>query len=255
MTMRTELDDGQLLRYSRHILLDELGIEGQQQLLASSILVIGMGGLGSAATPYLAAGGVGALVLADGDSVDLTNLQRQIVHQESRLGVNKTQSAAVYLQQLNPALGLTLLPQDLDGDQLMDAVSAVDLVLDCSDRFATRQAVNQACVAARKPLVSGSALGFSGQLVVFDVRQANSPCYHCLFPTGGETGEQRCATFGVLSPLVGVMGALQATEAIKRLCGLDPEAIGRLLMYDSLRGDWRTVRVPRDPHCPVCHKR
>ncbi|NLR75030.1 HesA/MoeB/ThiF family protein [Leeia aquatica] len=250
-----ELSDSQLLRYSRHILLEELGIEGQQQLLAAKVLVVGMGGLGSAATPYLAAGGIGALHLADGDQVDLTNLQRQIVHHESRVGMNKAQSAAVYLQQLNPALTLQLLPQDLAADSLAAAVSAVDLVLDCSDRFATRQAVNQACVAAAKPLVSGSALGFAGQLVVFDVRQANSPCYHCLFPAGAETGEQRCATFGVLSPLVGVIGALQATEAIKRLCGLDPDAVGRLLMYDSLRGDWRSIRVPRDPACPVCHAR
>ncbi|OHX13610.1 HesA/MoeB/ThiF family protein [Chromobacterium sphagni] len=246
-----ELDDRALLRYSRHILLPEIDIAGQRRLLAARALIIGAGGLGSPVALYLASAGVGSLTIVDDDTVELSNLQRQIAHDSASLGQGKAESAARRMLALNPAIAVRPLAERLAGERLLAEVAAHDLVLDCSDNFATRHAVNRACVAARVPLVSGAAVRFSGQLAVFDSHDAASPCYHCLFPEEGDAGDGPCATFGVLSPLVGVIGSLQAVEAVKLLAGVAPR-LGRLTLYDGLNGDFRQIRVPRDPGCPVC---
>lgn len=248
------MNDDDLLRYSRHILLPQIGIEGQDKLCAASVLIVGAGGLGCPAALYLGAAGVGRLVIADADKVDLTNLQRQIGHYTAAIGVNKAVSLRDRIHAINPGLRLDALQTRLQDEQLENAVADADVVLDCSDNFATRHAVNRACVALNKPLVSGAALGFAGQLAVFDVRHADSSCYHCLFPETVEEGP-RCSEAGVLSPLVGVIGAMQAVEAIKLLTGSGRAAVGRLNLYDALGGEWREVRVPRDPACPVCAQR
>lgn len=248
------MDDRALLRYARHILLDEIGIQGQERLIASRVLVIGVGGLGSPVALYLAAAGVGHISLADADQVELSNLQRQIVHTEARLGWSKVDSAAQSLSEINPHVEVHKLPSRLAHQDLIEACQSVDLVLDCTDSFASRQDINQACFVARKPLVSGSALRFSGQLSVFrHDRPGEGPCYACLFPPDQEPTETSCATMGVFAPLVGVIGTLQASEAVRILIG-HPEAgaTGRLLMFDALRCDWHSLKVPRDPHCPVC---
>ncbi|RXZ44575.1 HesA/MoeB/ThiF family protein [Crenobacter cavernae] len=247
----TELNDTALLRYSRHILLPEIDIAGQERLLASRALIIGAGGLGSPVALYLASAGVGHLTIVDDDVVELTNLQRQIAHDTASLGHGKAESAAKRMRAMNPDIAVTPVAERLEGARLAELVAAHDLVLDCSDNFATRHAVNKAAVSARAPLVSGAAVRFSGQLAVFDSRVPASPCYHCLFPEEGEATDGPCATFGVLSPLVGVIGSLQAVEAVKLLSGLKP-ALGRLTLYDALTGDFRSLRVPRDPGCPVC---
>ena len=252
--MTQELNDSALLRYSRHILLPEIDIEGQQRLLAARVLVVGAGGLGAPALLYLASSGVGQLTLADDDTVELTNLQRQVIHDMQTLGQPKVASAAARLAAINPDVQLRLLNERLAGDSLAAEVAAHDLVLDCSDNFATRHAINRACVAARVPLVSGAAVRFSGQLAVYDVRDEASPCYHCLFPEEGEASDGPCATFGVLAPLVGVIGSLQAVEAVKLLAGRRP-ALGQLTLYEALDGSFRQLRVPRDPDCPVCGQR
>ncbi|MEC5205082.1 molybdopterin/thiamine biosynthesis adenylyltransferase [Vogesella perlucida] len=252
--MTQELNDSALLRYSRHILLPEIDIEGQQRLLASRVLVVGAGGLGAPALLYLASAGVGQLTLVDDDTVELTNLQRQVIHDMQTLGQPKVVSAAARLSAINPDVQLRLLNERLAGDSLAAEVAAHDLVLDCSDNFATRHAINRACVAARVPLVSGAAVRFSGQLAVYDVREEASPCYHCLFPEEGEASDGPCATFGVLAPLVGVIGSLQAVEAVKLLAGRRP-ALGQLTLYEALDGSFRQLRVPRDPDCPVCGQR
>jgi len=252
--MTQELNDSALLRYSRHILLPEIDIEGQQRLLASRVLVVGAGGLGAPALLYLASAGVGQLTLVDDDTVELTNLQRQVIHDMQTLGQPKVVSAAARLSAINPDVQLRLLNERLAGDSLAAEVAAHDLVLDCSDNFATRHAINRACVAARVPLVSGAAVRFSGQLAVYDVRDEASPCYHCLFPEEGEASDGPCATFGVLAPLVGVIGSLQAVEAVKLLAGRRP-ALGQLTLYEALDGSFRQLRVPRDPDCPVCGQR
>jgi molybdopterin/thiamine biosynthesis adenylyltransferase len=249
------MHDYQLLRYSRHILLNEIGVEGQECLLASHALVIGAGGLGSPAALYLAAAGVGRITIADPDDVDLTNLQRQIAHDMNALGMNKARSAASRMQAMNPEVGVSPLTFRLEGDRLTEAVAAADVVLDCSDNFATRHAVNAACVAHAKPLVSGAAVRFDGQVSVFDLRQPHAPCYACLFPVEADTGEMRCAEFGVFAPLVGVVGSLQANEALKLLMGIGESLSGRLLLYDALHSQWRQIRLARDPHCPVCAAR
>jgi molybdopterin/thiamine biosynthesis adenylyltransferase len=249
------MHDYQLLRYSRHILLNEIGVEGQECLLASHALVIGAGGLGSPAALYLAAAGVGRITIADPDDVDLTNLQRQIAHDMNALGMNKARSAASRMQAMNPEVGVSPLTFRLEGDRLTEAVAAADVVLDCSDNFATRHAVNAACVAHAKPLVSGAAVRFDGQVSVFDLRQPHAPCYACLFPVEADTGEMRCAEFGVFAPLVGVVGSLQASEALKLLMGIGESLSGRLLLYDALHSQWRQIRLARDPHCPVCAAR
>ncbi len=249
------MHDYQLLRYSRHILLNEIGVEGQECLLASHALVIGAGGLGSPVALYLAAAGVGRITIADPDDVDLTNLQRQIAHDMNALGMNKARSAASRMQAMNPEVGVSPLTFRLEGDRLTEAVAAADVVLDCSDNFATRHAVNAACVAHAKPLVSGAAVRFDGQVSVFDLRQPHAPCYACLFPVEADTGEMRCAEFGVFAPLVGVVGSLQASEALKLLMGIGESLSGRLLLYDALHSQWRQIRLARDPHCPVCAAR
>ena len=246
------MNDDQLLRYSRHILLDEIGIHGQQRLLEAHALIVGAGGLGSPVALYLAAAGVGRLTLADDDQVELSNLQRQIAHDMDSLGVNKAESAARRMRMMNPEVQVTPLPQRLAGEALAAAVATADVVIDCCDNFATRHAVNRACVAARKPLVSGAAVRFDGQIAVFDARQETAPCYACLFPEAAQDAEQRCATFGVFTPLVGVVGTLQAAEALKLLIGAGESLSGRLLLHDALRAEWRSLRLRKDPGCRVC---
>jgi len=246
------MNDSQLLRYSRHILLDQIGIAGQEKLLAAHALIIGAGGLGSPVALYLAAAGVGHITLADDDVVELTNLQRQIAHDVASLGVNKAQSAAQRMLAMNPDIQITSINQRLQGDALDTAVALADVVLDCSDNFPTRHAVNRACVQYRKPLVSGAAVRFDGQIAVFDLRDESAPCYACLFPEHARDAEMRCAEFGVFAPLVGVVGSIQAVEALKLLIGTGVSLSGRLLLHEALSGDWRTLRLKKDPGCSVC---
>lgn len=249
------MNDRQLMRYARHILLDEFGVEGQERLLAARVLIVGAGGLGSPAASYLAAAGVGQMVLADDDEVDLGNLQRQILHTTERLGWPKAESGQYMLQQINPEIRVIPLLERLEGEAMDNAVKQADIVLDCCDNFATRHAINRACVKHGKPLVSGAAIRFSGQVSVYDTRQPESPCYHCLFPQADGAQELRCATTGVLGPLVGIIGSMQAAEAIKLIAGMGEPAIGRLLCLDALSMQWQTVRFKRDPSCVVCGDR
>ncbi|MCX5464251.1 MULTISPECIES: HesA/MoeB/ThiF family protein [Alcaligenes] len=246
------MEDQQLLRYARHILLDEFGVEAQERILASRILVVGAGGLGSPVVAYLAASGVGSIILVDDDQVELSNLQRQIAHTTDRLGWDKVESAKLHIEQLNPEVKVTPVVQRLDEAGLMHWVQQVDLVLDCCDNFATRHAINRACVALRKPLVSGAAIRFSGQVSTYDLRQPDAPCYHCLFPEADDVEELRCATTGVLSPLLGMVGSAQAVEALKLLGGFGEPLVGRLLSVDAFNMNWHTVRFRKDPACPVC---
>jgi adenylyltransferase/sulfurtransferase len=247
-----DMNDDQLLRYSRHILLPQVGVDGQARISAAAVLIVGAGGLGCPVALYLGASGVGRLLLADGDSVDLTNLQRQIGHVSAAIGQNKADSLARSVRAINPEIEVQPIRQTLVGNALHEAVAAVDLVVDASDNFATRHAVNRACVLLGKPLVSGAAIGFSGQLATFDPCHASSPCYHCLFPDQAGEPELRCAEAGVFSPLVGVIGAMQALEALKYLARVGELLVGRLLLWDGLRTDARVMKVPRDPACPVC---
>lgn len=246
------MNDQQLLRYSRHLLLDQIGIEGQERIVAAHALVIGAGGLGSPAALYLASAGVGRITLADGDTVDLTNLQRQILHTQERIGEMKAVSGKTALGQINPEVHVDAVTDRLAGATLDAAVAAADVVLDCCDNFATRHAVNRACVRRRKPLVSGAAIRFDGQLSVFDPRRDASPCYHCLFPEGEDVEEVRCAVMGVFAPLTGIVGAMQAAEALKLVAGCGEPAVGRLLLLDGLTMEWRSVKFGRDPGCAVC---
>jgi len=246
------MNDDQLLRYSRHILLDEIGIEGQQKLLDATALVIGAGGLGSPVALYLASAGVGRLILVDDDRVELTNLQRQIAHTSTRIGQPKVQSAAQAVAMLNPGVKVRAVRQRADAALLDELVPESDVVLDCSDNFATRQLVNAACVLHRRPLVSGAAIGFDGQVSVYDVRRAEAPCYACLFPPDAPVEEVACATMGVFAPIVGVIGATQAAEALKLLATSLPSLAGRLLMLDARRMEWNELRLARDPGCSVC---
>jgi molybdopterin/thiamine biosynthesis adenylyltransferase len=246
------LTDDQLLRYSRHILLDEIGIEGQERLLAAHALVIGAGGLGSPAALYLASAGVGQITLVDGDTVDLTNLQRQIAHATARIGMAKVDSAMQSLAAINPAVAVTPVRARADAALLSELVAGADVVLDCCDNFATRQAVNAACVRHRKPLVSGAAIRFDGQLTVYDPRDAQSPCYACIFPPDASFEEARCATMGVFAPLVGIIGTMQAAEALKLLSQAGQPLTGRLLMLDARTMEWSAMRVSRNPACSVC---
>jgi adenylyltransferase/sulfurtransferase len=246
------MNDQQLLRYSRHILLDEMGIEAQERLLAATVLVVGAGGLGSPAAMYLASAGVGRILLADGDTVDLTNLQRQILHRTDRVGSPKAESGRRSLLELNPGIEVVPLAARLEGRALRDAVARSTVVLDCCDNFATRHAVNRACFEAGVPLVSGAAIRFDGQLAVFDPRRADSPCYHCLFPEGQDLEEVRCATMGVFAPLTGIIGTMQAAEALKLAGGFGVPMTGRLLLLDARTMGINEIRVPRDPGCPVC---
>ncbi|MEO8383803.1 MAG: HesA/MoeB/ThiF family protein [Betaproteobacteria bacterium] len=246
------MDDQGLLRYSRHILLNEFGIEGQERLAQSRALVIGAGGLGSAALMYLASAGVGHICIADGDCVDLTNLQRQVIHSEDTVGMNKAVSATKKLHALNSTIRIDAIQERLTGEALENAVNAADVVLDCSDNFVTRHGINRACVRYSKPLVSGAAVRFDGQITSFDFRRAESPCYHCLFPDQVDTEEERCAVMGVFAPLVGIIGTMQAAEAIRLLCHLGETLAGRLMMFDGLSLAWQTVRFRRDTQCLVC---
>ncbi len=246
------MTDDQLLRYSRHILLDDIGIEGQERLLGAHALVVGAGGLGSPVVLYLGSAGVGRITLVDDDTVDLTNLQRQIAHTTARVGQAKALSAQQAVAALNPDVQITPVLQRAGAQQLDDLVATANVVLDCCDNFATRQALNAACVRYRKPLVSGAAVRFDGQLAVYDPRSAQSPCYACVFPPDADVQETQCATLGVFAPMVGIIGAMQAAEALKLLAGAGSTPLGRLLMLDGRAMEWNEVRMARDPACPVC---
>ncbi len=248
------MNDQQLLRYSRHILLPEFGIEGQEKLLRARVLVVGAGGLGSPAALYLASAGVGSLTLVDGDEVDLTNLQRQILHVTASVGRAKVESGRDALAALNPEVQVIARRERLVGARLEALVAETDLVLDCSDNFATRHAVNRACVTNRKPLVSGAAVRFDGQISVFELRRADSPCYGCLFPEDAGAEELRCAVLGVFAPVTGIVGTTQAAEALKVLAGVGEPLIGRLMILDALAMEWRVIRLKKDPGCKVCRE-
>lgn len=249
----SRMNDDQLLRYSRHILLDEVGIEGQQRLLASHALLIGAGGLGSPVAMYLAASGVGHLTLVDDDSVELTNLQRQIAHTVDRLGSTKVASMAHAVTALNPEVRVTAINQRADARTLDALLPQADVVVDCCDNFVTRQAVNAACVRHAIPLVTGAALGFDGQIAVFDPRDPSTPCYACLFPPDSAVEDARCANMGVWAPLVGIIGSMQAAEALKLLAGGIGESLkGRLQMLDARRMRWTEIALTGNPSCPVC---
>jgi len=247
-----DLNDDQLLRYSRHILLPEIGIDGQQKLLSSHALVVGVGGLGSPISLYLAASGVGRITLCDHDTVDLTNLQRQIVHNTDSIGQPKVVSAREALARINPEVVVDIIQERVEGVRLEALVSSADVVIDATDNFATRHAVNRACVKFRKPLVSGAGVRFDGQVAVFDLRDETSPCYSCLFPEEGDLEEMRCAVMGVFAPLVGIIGSVQAAEALKLLMGVGQPLAGRLLLLDALSMQWRPVKLSKDPACKVC---
>ena len=249
------MDDQQLLRYSRHILLDEVGIEGQTRLLAAHVLIIGAGGLGSPAAMYLAASGVGRITLVDDDAVDLTNLQRQVMHTTERIGLAKVDSGREALQAINPEVVVTALRERADERRLQELIQGVSVVLDCSDNFATRHAVNRACVAARVPLVAGAAIRFDGQLSVFDTRRADCPCYACVFPQDSGFEDLACSTMGVFAPLVGIVGAVQAAEAMKLLLHVGTALAGRLLLLDGRAMEWTEIKTARNPACPVCAER
>ena len=246
------MNDEQLLRYSRHILLPQIGIEGQKKLLNSRALIVGAGGLGSPAALYLASAGVGKLTICDGDSVDLTNLQRQIIHSTARIGTNKAASARETLAAINPEVAVTTVEMRVSEKELTTLAADADVVLDASDNFATRHAVNRVCAKLKKPLVSGAAVRFDGQVAVFDLSRTDSPCYHCLFPEHAEQEDERCATLGVFAPLVGIVGSVQAAEALKLLAGVGVSLSGRLLLLDGLSMEWRSIRLTKDPACPVC---
>ena len=246
------MTDDELLRYSRHILLDDIGVEGQQRLLQSHALVIGAGGLGSPVALYLGTAGVGRLTLVDHDRVDLTNLQRQVAHNRSRVGQPKADSAAQSVRAINPDVQLRALARRADEALLDELVPQADVVLDCSDNFRTRHAVNAACVARRRPLVAGAALGFDAQVSVYDPRDPASPCYACVFPADAAVQEADCATMGVFAPLVGIVGAVQAAEALKLLAGIGRSLAGRLLLLDAREMHWQPLQVQRDPACRVC---
>jgi len=246
------MNDEQLLRYSRHILLPQIGIEGQQKLLAARALVIGAGGLGSPVALYLASAGVGTITLCDNEDVDLTNLQRQIVHRMESVGRKKVDSARDALAAINPGVEVIALAERVDAKRLEILAARHDVVIDGSDNFATRHAVNRACVNLGKPLVSGAAVRFDGQVAVFDLRLQDSACYACLFPESGEAEDVRCAVMGVFAPLTGIVGSIQAAEALKLIAGAGETLSGRLLLLDALAMQVRTIRLQKDPACAVC---
>ena len=249
------MTDDDLLRYSRHILLEEIGVEGQERLARAHALVIGAGGLGSPVALYLGSAGLGRITLVDADTVDVTNLQRQIAHDMARVGQPKVASARAAILGINPHVQVRTVERRADAALLDELVPGCDVVLDCTDNFATRQDVNAACVRHGVPLVSGAAIRFDGQVSVFDPRDPASPCYACLFPPSQQVEETRCATMGVFAPLVGIIGSVQAAEALKLLSGAGTPLAGRLLMLDGLRMEWNEIGVPRAPHCPVCAER
>jgi molybdopterin/thiamine biosynthesis adenylyltransferase len=246
------MNDQQLLRYSRHILLDEIGIEGQRRLLAAHALVIGAGGLGSPVALYLGTAGVGRITIVDHDEVDLTNLQRQIAHNLARVGTPKATSAQASIAAINPDVQVVALIERADAARLDALVAEADVVVDCSDNFATRHAVNAACVRHAKPLVAGAAIGFDGQISVYDSRDPDAPCYACVFPPEATYEEVQCSTMGVFAPLVGIIGTVQAAEALKLLAAIGSSLAGRLQMLDARTMEWHELRLTRQPHCAVC---
>ena len=246
------MTDEELLRYSRHILLDEIGIEGQQRLMGSRALIIGAGGLGSPVALFLGSAGVGHVTIVDNDTVDMTNLQRQIAHTMSRVGLPKVNSAEVAIAALNPTVTVIPVVARADATLLDELVAQADVVLDCCDNFATRHDINAACVKHQKPLVSGAAIRFDGQVAVYDARDDASPCYACVFPPDNALLETRCATLGVFAPLVGIIGSLQAAEALKLLSGVGQALTGRLLMLDARAMEFTEIRIGRQVECPVC---
>ena len=249
------MTDDELLRYSRHILLDELGVEGQERLMAARALVIGAGGLGSPVALYLGTAGVGRITLVDHDTVDLTNLQRQLAHSVARIGMPKTESARQAILDINPQVSVIAIQARADTRLLDQLVPDADVVLDCCDNFATRHLINAACVKHSKPLVSGAAIRFDGQISVYDSGDSASPCYACVFPPDSDLEETRCATMGVFAPLVGIIGAMQAAEALKMICAVGRSLAGRMLMLDGRAMEWTSMKVPRNPACPVCSTR
>lgn len=245
------MNDDQLLRYSRQIMLPSIDIEGQQTLLDSRVLIIGMGGLGSPVGLYLAAAGIGHLVISDFDEVDLSNLQRQVAHTTNNIGLSKVESAKQSFEAINPLINITALNEKLEGDELLEHVKQANIVVDCSDNFETRFAINDACVAAKTPLVSGAAIRFEGQISVFDSRDETCPCYNCLYPRDGAVA-QSCSENGVIAPITGIIGSMQALEAIKVLTGAGKSLQGRVLLLDGLSMDWQSMTLPRNPNCPTC---
>ena len=246
------MNDNQLLRYSRHILLPQIGYEGQEKLTKSHVLIVGAGGLGSPAALYCAASGVGKLTICDFDNVDLTNLQRQIIHTTQSVGINKAVSAQQTIYEINPEVIVQTIQQKSSEAEFKVLAETADVVIDCSDNFATRYALNRVCLQLKKPLVSGAAVNFEGQITVFDFRHENSPCYYCLFPDTGSDQEMRCAENGVFAPLVGMIGTAQAAEALKLIMNIGESLQGRLLLLDALSMEWRTIKLARDPACAVC---
>lgn len=246
------MNDNQLLRYSRHILLPQIAYEGQEALTQSHALIVGAGGLGAPSALYMAAGGVGTLTICDFDVVDLTNLQRQIIHTTQSVGINKAVSAKQILQAINPEVAVNTVEEKSTEAAMSKLVKDADVVLDCSDNFATRYALNRLCFEHQKPLVSGAAIGFEGQVTVYDFRHPQSPCYHCLFPDDGSEADMRCSENGVFSPLVGMIGTTQAAEAMKLLMNIGTSLQGRLMLLDALNMEWRTIKLSKDPACKVC---
>ena len=246
------MNDNQLLRYSRHILLSQIGYEGQEKLTKSHVLIVGAGGLGAPAALYCAASGVGKLTICDFNNVDLTNLQRQIIHSTQSVGMNKAVSAQLAIDAINPEVTVQTIQQKSTETEFLALAKSADVVIDCSDNFATRYMLNRMCLALKKPLVSGAAVKFEGQITVFDFRHEDSPCYHCLFPDAGEDQNMRCAENGVFSPLVGMIGTTQAAEALKLLMNIGESLQGRLLLLDALSMEWRTIKLKRDVACKVC---
>ena len=246
------MHDEQLLRYSRHILLPQIGIKGQETLLQSHVLIVGAGGLGSPVAMYLAASGIGRLTICDNDQVDLTNLQRQIIHRTEAIGTSKSLSAKRTLAEINPEVNVVALSERIDESRLRQLASDADVVVDATDNFPTRYAINRACAIQRKPLVTGAAVRFDGQVAVFDLRHESSSCYQCLFPPEGDDQDVRCAVMGVFAPLVGIIGCIQAAEALKVLLGMGKSLTGRLLLLDGLSMEQRIVKMSKDPACLAC---
>ena len=245
------MNDNQLLRYSRQIMLPQVDIEGQQKLLAANVLIVGAGGLGSPASIYLAASGVGNITIYDNDVVDLSNLQRQITHHTPDIGTDKVISTRQTLNRLNPDIKIRTVKQRLEGEQLELEVTLADVVLDCSDNFSTRFAVNKACVKHQTPLVSGAAIRFEGQVTVFTPGKNDSPCYNCLYNSDGEE-LQNCATNGVIAPITGIVGSIQALEAMKLIMDIGETLTGRLLLLDGLTMEWNAMNLRKNPNCPTC---
>ena len=248
------MNDQDLLRYSRHILLDDIGIEGQEKILAAHAVIIGAGGLGSAAAPYLAAAGIGKITLIDHDTVDLTNLQRQIMHNQNSVGLAKVQSGKTMLQNLNPQIQVNAIQEKATADLLEQLLPNASVVLDCSDNFTTRHMVNAACVKHQVPLVSGAAIKFDGQVTVIDPRQTDTPCYACLFPADQEFNEVQCSTMGVFSPLVGIIGSIQAAQALQVIMQIGDPLVGKLLLWDARSSQVDQITLHQRYDCPICSK-